>query len=650
MLRLRTPAVLAASMLGHGALLVGLLLPATPEAAPRAQVALKAGAVALRASEAAALRERVREGRRRLVGEARAALRQGTLSLGEFLLQANAIDAEESGKPIDLEAARGLYVERLSALREALRASSLAEAVPEVFTDLRYFGRPGGLMADALFDRGGSCEQLSHLIAATAYDAGRRSEIALRFYGGVTAGGASHLTPVAGSGAAERDLLTGHPSLRKGTRFEAAELVESYARSHGLAPPLAPALAQAGGTADGPAPREDAGRSSMTAGYPPNGDRYPGSLPLYAARAVELSGDEESGEAEDPAGDAAVHARYCAFFVRMAVLDPPMAEVEPGEGTPSRAAGAAGSQVELRRVPTPSELTRMAGLLRAAEDLAGDRTSDPSDRLMSLACLAALGDETAVDLSLAGEPALAAVAREKAKEAAASGARAIADVDWKGEEGAHLRARLAERFAGQTWLLLVLPGGDRVVLDLVGGASQEDWGQVNALAGLVVARPTRERAVALLGGLSKREQVDVMHEIFHAQDHLRPWASNYAIDDGPGRGRGPFRLAYGVFRGLAWRLWEGQRPVPETLAALHAEVLAAGLDAEWEAVLLDYYGRNVLGLWSHRADGLEVVAALKEAIGASREPALELLRRRLDDIEAHGKLDAASLSEAWRLR
>jgi hypothetical protein len=567
---------------------------------------------------------RVAEGRAELVASARASLRAGQLALGEFLLRANALDAEERGAPFDVEAARALYRERVEALRASLADHDLREAVPAVLADLRYFGRPGGLMADALFERGGSCEQLSHLVAAAAHDAGLPGRVALRFYGGAMGDGASHLTPVEGAGAEEIDLVTGRPALRGGVRF-------------GLAPRLAGAGPGAGG-GGGAAQEAEPGRASMTEGYPPNPDRYPGTLPLYAARGVADPG-EDDGAAEATALVERSRAHDCAFFVRTATLDPPALEVERG-------GPGGGLRLELRKIPVPSELERRAALLRGAEEIAAGEKVDPVDHVMAEACMAALGPDVAADFALAGEYALADLALAKGREARATGGRALAGGVL---DDPAVRRRLSDHFAGQTWLLLFLEGGDRVVVDLARRTpAGEEWGQVDTLAALVVAPATRARAYALLGALPREVQVDVMHEVFRAQDRQRPWASNYAPDDdGAGaaaaaEGR-EFRAAYRVFRGLASRFWEGQRPPAETLAALGRETREAGLDAEWEALFLSYYGKNLLGLYQNRGSGNEVVRLLDEAVRQNRHPALDSLRRRLDDVEVRGRIGTQSV-------
>ncbi len=91
-----------------------------------------------------------------------------------------------------------------------------------------------------------------------------------------------------------------------------------------------------------------------------------------------------------------------------------------------------------------------------------------------------------------------------------------------------------------------------------------------------------------------------------------------------------FRSAYRVFRGLAARFWEGQRPVDQTLAALAGEARAAGLDPEWEALFLEYYGRNLIGVYQTRAGAPEMMRLLTRAVEENRHPALDALRRMID--------------------
>ncbi len=658
----RSGPALALSLVVHAAVFGGLLARSRDRDPVNAPPEARSFAPAVTARFQAARRAvELREERAALVRGARSSLAAGHLALGAFLLEASRIDAEVNGIDLDSAVAGQRYAERLSALRAALSGKTgVAAAVPKVFGDLKYYGRPGGLMASALTDGGGSCEQVSQLVAAAVYDAGRPAEVALRHYGGVMDDGAAHVTPVAITKDGELDLMTGLPVVPGGVRVAAEELVEIYARAHGLAPPLPASVSRAGdqgaGQGGGDAGGRDPGRAAekpskdtpsrptLAAGFPRNADRFPGSLPLYAARAVRdptrepaVLGDAESTE---------LQAKHCAYFLRIAMLSPPSVDVVLGG-----ASGVLG--VEPRRVPVPLRLERESVLLRAAETVASSYGADPVDRLMSWACLAVLGDTAAVDFSLAREHALAGEAVSAGKRGRERGKAALAAIAWSGEEGARAAKKLSMDYGGRTWILLALEGGDRVVFDLVNRSTRDDWGRISALGALVVWADTRDRAIGFVSTLPLADQVDVMHEVFHAHDHMRPWASTFTLDGtpaSPGGSAQQFLAVYRVFRGLAWRLWEGQRPVTETLATLETEARAAGLDGAWEAALLQYFAHNALGLHSQRPRGKEIVPLLREAAARNPHASLDPLRRRLAYLDEQAQLDARTVADAMRLR
>lgn len=609
------------------------------------------------AAGALADKARIDAERRELVATAREELRRGRLLLGRFLLRANRIDAEERGQAFDHAAAQGRYDARVAELREALRGARVREAVPLVFGDLRYYGQPGGFMGEALLESGGSCEQIAQLVAASVYDAGQGGAIALRYYGGVMPDGATHLTAVERTGEGEHDLLTGKPALRKGTRFSPEELVEAYARTHGLAaqPPggvvarvaaspsallqNAASPSASPSSTDAPAPASGA-RPTLTSGFPPNQDRYPGALPMFAAHAVgELAGDEEPGE-----GASENDARHCAYFLRMALLHPPSIDVEVPEES-----GLAFVRMEPRRIPRADRLEREAGLLLEAEKLAKleGGPSEEADRLMGLACLAAVGETAVVDFMLAGQHRLAKLAAEKQSAAREEGRRRLASIAWSGEEGRRIRQALIESYAGRSWLLLALPGAEDVAVEVAGETKRDNWGKVSLLAALLVAPRTRSRALALLRGMAPPQQIEVMHEVFHAHDHMRPWASNFDLAVEEGAGSGELYRVYRVFRGLAFRLWESHRDPEEVLGALAVEADRAGISAEWRAALIDYYARNALGLYANRPGGFALVGMLKRAALESGHGSLDLLVRMLVYIEAEGRLDPRTLADAF---
>jgi len=291
-------------------------------------------------------------------------------------------------------------------------------------------------------------------------------------------------------------------------------------------------------------------------------------------------------------------------------------------------------------------------LLRAAEDLASSPASDEADKMMSYACLASLGEVASIDFTLAGETKLANAAVEASKRGQEEGKKLLADIQWGRDEGLRLRKRLSVDYGGRTWLLLFLAGGADVVLDLTRNSAREDWGRVNAMAALVLFPETRARALSDLFTWPKRDQIDVMHEVFHAHDHLRPWATNYDLEAPKGAppAAETFVHVYRVFRGLAFRLWENHRDVAECLDAFTAEAERAGLDDAWKAAMLDYFVRNALGLYAQRPGGFVVLPELVAAVRKNGHISLEPLKRQLDYLETENKLDARSLADAFRLR
>jgi hypothetical protein len=611
-----------------------------------------AGPIVLAATDKLERRHRAAASRRGLVEAARADRAKGTLLLGRFVLEANRIDADEQGQTFAYDEALLRYDQRLSELRITLRDESVvAYAVASVFGDLRYHGRPGGFMGDVLLDGGGSCEQVAQLVVAAAHDVGRSNEVSFRAYGRAGSDGAGHLAPIGKYDGQEFDLMTGAPAAKGGVRVLPDELVEVYARVHGLAPPLELEAKQKSRNGDGGAVASgqtnvlEPGRTSLASGFPPNEDRFPGSLPLYAARAIRapMMGSA-TDEPEDPSA-AIERARHCAYFLRMAALNPPLVQMYPDDSFTGNAIS-----VEPVRLPNPQRLEREAQLLRSAEDLLLNPAADQADRLMSQACLAALGEVASVDFTLAREHRLAALALAASKRAKQGGKESLAAMNWSTPEGEEAKRRLRIEFAGRYWLLLFLEGGGDVVLDVVRPGDNDDWGRVTSVAALLLFTETRGRALEFVGSFSKREQIDVMHEIFHAHDHLRPWATNVEFVAAPSSSPRAemFVRAYQVFRGLAFRLWEGQRDVGETLETLAKESREAGLDVAWQAAMIDYHARNVLGLYSQREKGLEVVQAIQKAAQSNGHPSLDSLRRQLAYIEGEGRLDARTLADAFR--
>lgn len=645
---------LALSIAGH-AMFLGFGAPRQREV-PRT-IDTRLGASVFAATDTFARKLHVRALRRALIAEGRAARANGTLLLGRFILDANRIDADDEGQIFEYEEAVVRYEKRLAELRNALRAEQfVVYAASSTFGDLRYYGRPGGRMGDALVDGGGSCEQVAQLVVAAAFDVGRGKEVSFRVYGKPGTDGVAHLAPISKHDGIDYDLMTGNPAVPGGTHVAPEELVEVYARVHGLAPPLddgkgkelagGGAGVDSGKTDEANSPNREPGRTSMASGFPSNNDGFPGSLPLYAEKAIRPLGFGATIEGGMEDAELVIErARHCAYFIRMASLSPPSIDMVPNES-----AAQLTIPVEPVRIPNASRLEREARLLRAAEDLVKNKDAKEADHLMANACLAALGEVAAVDFSLAGERRLAALALDTGIRARDDGQKQLAAIQWKSPDGMQLAKTLRTDFAGRFWLLLFLQGGNDVVLELARHGDNDDWGRISSFAALLLFPDTRVRALELVTKFSRREQIDVMHEVFHAHDHLRPWATNYEfelpMDASPSAQT--FVQVYHVFRNVAFRLWEGQREPIETVDAFSVDAREAGLDAGWQAAIVDYYARNVLGLYSQRNNGLNVLVALKRAMQSNLDPSLEPLRKQLAFIEAQGHLDARTLADAFR--
>lgn len=610
-LRTRAAAVVASTLV-HAAIFAGLGL-SLPDA-PRARlVEARAGAGTMLSLAGDLARPVVADARRaRLISAAREARRDGTLALGSFLLAANAIDAAEEGTPFDAARAARLYEERLAALREALAHARPELAVPKVFGDLRYAGMPGGRVGDTLLSGSGSCEPLGQLVAASLHDAGLGDEVHLRYYGGLSSG-VSHLTAVLRSGGVERDLVAGTRSARGGKDFPASELVEAYARAHGLAatPPPSPSPSdrpaddREGLFADTPPTR------TMTAGYPSNDDVFEGALPLYAARAiaepVAATRVEAGATAEAPDQS---FAESCAVLLRFGELDPPSATAEiDGAGN--------AMAVTLHHVPTRSELERTATNVAELERAAASVKSAPVRRLVALGCLAGLYDRAALEFSFAREPAVATRAVLEARRVKKEGADLVRSLGLADDAGRDARKELVRDASIGAWVLLYFDRGEDAVERLVRETPDDSFVAVELATALIVNPASRVRGVALAAGLPLDTQILVMQELAHAHDNARPWSGTYDPDlatFGDSDGAKKFALTYRVLRPVAWRLWEVPAPPKDTIAALLADAKKKGLDPATTHAILAYFVQNALWLYARRDEASRLFGELDRGL------------------------------------
>jgi hypothetical protein len=211
-----------------------------------------------------------------LITEARTQIRMGELELGEFILRANEIDAWEKREALDIRKARAVYRKNLESFNAALdEGTPILESLNESLGEPHYEGIPGGTMAEGLLSGGGSCEQLTHMIAAMLYDSGYEKWTFIRVYG-AGKNGYGHAAPIVEHKGQEYDMTTGSKALEKGVRIRADMLVELYAQANGLS--------ETGSEGEA---RGIAG-SSRSSGfiYPHTEESFPGSAPLFSTKAM----------------------------------------------------------------------------------------------------------------------------------------------------------------------------------------------------------------------------------------------------------------------------------------------------------------------------------------------------------------------------
>ncbi|HEY4119775.1 MAG TPA: hypothetical protein VGM56_18030, partial [Byssovorax sp.] len=333
-------------------------------------------------------------------------------------------------------------------------------------------------------------------------------------------------------------------------------------------------------------------------------------------------------------------------------------------------------QKQLTSDQSPLSLERRADQLRRAEDFGARDDADDADRLMSDACIGALGDELAADLALAGDSAIARTAAERAHTARARGAALLAKAAATPTARAELRARLAERFLASAWLVVTLRGGGDVLLEMARDPGEDDdWGTVVGLAALVVSPATRERGLAIAGALDARAQVDVMHELTFAKqgrgqlryvvdlDRDRP-RDEAASPPGPGEA---FQRAYRAFKRLAQTTIDARATPADALDAFDRDADREHVDLALRTAMLEYYARNVLdqAAADHEVatalalrgepgeiddDSLDLARDLDRALTRRRDPATALTRLRVHAAIESGHIDDQTIADAWRLR
>lgn len=594
--------------------------------------------------------ELIRMKRELLVKQARAAIMGGRLSLGEFILQANEIDAEEEGKNPELPGARAKHREYLGRLVELLAAGvSVQEAVPRVLAGLDYYGAGAGSMTELLLEGGGACEQLSHLVASVVYDAGRKEQIYLRHYSG-------HLAPIFIENGREYDLVAGNYAYPGGVIFHATQLVEMYARAHGIRTEYEVAGENGGAVAEA---RREAGQDWIPEGkpsgfaYPPTSDSYPGSVPLFSRNAVKEFNPHEIEEGAAPEPETI----GCGY--RLEMLNPVAAWAN------TMGPGVMGTKL---LEPDVYWLESIVECIESRKVFI--EKTDGYMRLLLLGELTALYRETELQLKMLGKEELAREARTLMEKAADEANGIIESEDLLGEGLSKFYNAALEGNGGQRDLLglhqIVFIGqkGEEILLRMLEKRMLGPIDEGQAFMVLCTNPGTVERAFGIMRDLSKTRQTELIAM-------LSNMTQDFVVDED---GSEQYR-AYAAYRNIKARYrpasryaaaerWCCEAPkFSELLVNVRQEIAANGLGEEWAIAFMAYYGRGavermgiftpVFGVDGKEAElGLQFARELKAWLDGMRsnDPNIEALRRQVNYICSQNTFTPEVIIEAGKLR
>ena len=594
--------------------------------------------------------ELIRMRREWLVKEARSLVREGRLSLGEFVLRANEIDAGEEGKTGGMAGARNRYREYLGRLREAVASGlSVPEAMPKVLAGFNYYGVPGGRMADMLNEGGGSCVQISHLVASLVYDLGYRDQMHLRSY-------SRHLAPVFVDGEKEYDLAAGAQAYRNGVLFRAQELVEMYALAHGIGTEYAGLVGNGGAAAEADG---EAGQAWIPEGkpggfaYPPTSDSYPGSVPIFSRNAINEFRPDEMVHGAAPEQET----MSCGY--RLELLNP----VPAWENTIGP--GVMGTKL---LEPDVYWLESIVECIESRKVFL--EKTDGYMRLLLLGEMAALYRETELQLKMLGKEELAREARTL-MEKAVDEANGIIERDGLLGEGLSKFYNAAlEGNGGQRDLLglhqvaFIGQKGEEMLLRMLEERMLGPIDEGQAFMALCTNPGTMERAFGIMQKLGKMRQAELIAT-------LSNMTQNFVVDED---GSEQYR-AYVAYKNIGARYRPAMRYLAEErwccgapqfgelLASVRQEVAANGLGEEWITAFMVYYGRGAIerrnfftptfGVDGKEAEfGLQFAKELQAWLGGirSNDPHIEALRRQVGYICSKNEFSIDTVLEAAELR
>ena len=536
--------------------------------------------------------DRTAESRERLVTEANAQLRRGELRLGDFILKANAIDAEGEG---NMAEARAKYNEYLGKLKEILAEGvSVQEAIPRVLKDLNYHGIPGGRMADALADGGGSCEQLSQLVAALVTDAGHGDQMYLRVY-------LDHVAPVFIENGKEYDLVAGGLSDKRGIILPASQLVESYAQAHGLASVDLSGVGETLGTIVNHGEGIPAGRPSGFV-YPLTTDTSGGSVPLFSTRAIQPHNPNAQAEPEDAATEEDLEGS-----------EENQGEYAIGEPCPLIEIGLNPFPSYLNTAPTGLIMTRLVdgsadesidalmGCIQKDEKTLKNEM-DTAEKALLLGHLSGLYYEAYWSLKLRGKHSLAEAAMNRRDQLIADSEALLETVN-RNDFFRNIQRGDASNAELRPWHLAFLgPKAQELLFGFAGYEGAYDTFRREALRALLTNPDTSRRAMLEVQKLSKLDQAGIMVRTYFATMTFIDVYYDIQYDEEENE----FHRAHTAYKNAADVVLEGVVNaggvhLADVENAVHEEVVRNELDLEWEtalviemsAMLVDLLDKNI---------------------------------------------------------
>jgi hypothetical protein len=265
----------------------------------------------------------------------------------------------------------------------------------------------------------------------------------------------------------------------------AAELIEIYARAHGLAE----------GAVDGPEGASMAwsdGRASFGGGYPPNDDTYQGVVPIFAGELLGLGG----GAADATDGDD----RSCMIRAEMREQRIFVVPSSPEE-TPY--------EIEWRAIPKVIDVEWDARQIHRLEKALP--AQPPLARLLGTACLALAYEAIASDFALLSKVRLSKVAIRRAVVLRERAQAAHAAIDWNDDA---IRSLAQNQ---DLWLLVHVGGAELTVertlnellsmevplsglglLYLVAAALRHDDALARRIVAVIAEAPPRAQFVAAM--------------------------------------------------------------------------------------------------------------------------------------------------------